>query len=97
MENVYLLKLQQMVLEALKEEAVRIVLFGSRAKKNPRVGSDVDIGIIPKGRWNSVKLTLLRERIENSNIPYKVDFVDFEQASEAFRKEALKESVIWKN
>ncbi len=97
MENPYLLKLRQMLLEALKGEQVRIVLFGSRTKPNPRPGADVDIGIIPKGRWNSSKLTLLREKLENSNIPYKVDLVDLDQTSKTFQKQALKEFVIWKN
>ena len=36
-------------MESLKEEDVKIVLFGSRARKDNRGVSDVDIGIIPRG------------------------------------------------
>jgi hypothetical protein len=39
----------------------------------------------------------LKEKIENLNIPYKVEIVDFSQVSESFKKEAIKEVVVWKD
>ncbi len=43
------------------------------------------------------KLILLREHIEEMNIPYKVEIVDFSTVSEGFKKMALKEAVVWKD
>jgi len=43
------------------------------------------------------KITLLKENVENLNIPYKVEIVDFSGVSESFRKESLKEAVVWKD
>ena len=77
---------------------VSVVLFGSRARGGHLETSDIDIGILPKDKMGKNKLTLLRERIENSNIPYKVEVVDLSRTSEEFTRKALKEGVIiWKS
>ena len=55
----------------------------------------VKIGV--KGQFNGNSLTLLREFIENSNIPFKIDIVNFSSTSEQFKREALKDVVIWKD
>jgi len=55
------------------------------------------VGILPKGEVNKSKITLFREKIETSNIPYKVDVVDLAQASKEFSDKVLKEGLlIWK-
>jgi hypothetical protein len=84
------------VLEYLGDEEVRIRVFGSRAKGRQRKGSDIDIAVIPKNDWNDIKLTLLRERLENSNIPWKVDLVDFSKVDEDFKRFASKDMIFWK-
>lgn len=97
MENNFLLQIKELVTSELRNENAKIILFGSRARKKNNSFSDVDIGIIPKGKVNNDKITLLREKIENLNIPYKVEIVDFSDVSEDFKKEALKEAIIWKD
>jgi len=42
------------------------------------------------------KISLIKERFENSNIPQKVDVVNLNDASEEFRNEIFKEAVLWK-
>ena len=75
----------------------RVVLFGSRARGDHLKTSDIDLGIFPAAKMDSSKVSLLREKIENSNIPYKVDVLDLSQVSEQFAREALNEGVvIWK-
>ena len=95
-ENEYLLIIKEAVLSSLEGEPVKIVLFGSRARQDYRSASDVDIGILPKENFSHDKLTILRERIENLNVPYKVEVVNFNEVSEDFKREALKEVVVWK-
>lgn len=92
----YLDQIRQMVVDHLKAENVKIILFGSRARKDHSATSDIDIGIIPLGEYNNDVLTLLKEKIENLNIPYKVEIVDFSYVSDTFRKNALKGAIIWK-
>lgn len=82
------------VMSVLGDEDVSIGLFGSMAVGRAYRGSDVDVAIIPRGVWNRWKLTLLRERLEDMNVPYKVELVDFSEVSDGFRAHAL-ESVVW--
>jgi len=89
--------LENMVKDAFKDTDVNIILFGSRARGDYTKTSDIDIGILPKGRINKKKLILLREKLENSNIPYKVDVVDLSQTSSKFREKALKEGKVWRS
>ncbi|MEW6095843.1 MAG: nucleotidyltransferase domain-containing protein [bacterium] len=94
-EDKIIQKLKRCIFEGLKDEEVKIVLFGSRVRG--KVYSDIDIGLIPKKEMDRKKITLLRETIEELNIPYKVDIVEFSLASPEFKKEALKEVVVWKD
>lgn len=89
--------LKEMIVDFFKDDKVKIIIFGSRAREDNYPNSDVDIGIIPYERLDAVRIAILKERIENSNIPYKVEIVNFLEVSEEFKKEALKEVIIWKD
>jgi predicted nucleotidyltransferase len=89
--------LKDAVVGFLSNENVRIFLFGSRARGDNAVVSDVDIGVVPGEGFRKEKLALLREFIENLNVPYKVEIIDFSEVSEQFRVEALKDTVLWKD
>lgn len=90
-------KLKEVFLRFLKNEDVKVVLFGSRARGEFVNTSDVDVGIIMGKGADRKKLTLLREYIDRLNIPYKVEIVDFSTVSDEFKRMALKEAVIWKD
>lgn len=97
MENKNLIILKELVINSLKDEKVKIILFGSRSRRDDYPASDVDIGIIPSGQIGKRIITILREKIERLNIPYKVDIVNFSEVSPDFKREALKDAVVWKN
>jgi len=84
-------------MEFLKYDKVKVILFGSRARGDNYISSDIDIGIIPYGKFDDKKITLLKEKTENLNIPYKVEIVNFMEVSKEFKQEALKKVVIWKD
>ncbi len=98
MNNKYLVQLKTLVLTALKEESVQVVLFGSQARGDHNRASDVDIGIIPLQKWavDKRKLSALKEKIENLNIPYKVELVNLALVDGSFRAEVLKDAILWK-
>ena len=90
--------LKDIIEDVFKEGDVLIVLFGSRARGDYIKTSDIDIGILPKSEMDKNNLILLRERIENSNIPYKVDVVDLSQTSQGFTQKVLEEGeIVWKS
>ena len=58
---------------------------------------DIDIGVVGNSQTRK-KLGGLREAFVNSNIPYKVDVVDFDETNSEFRTFVLSnEPLIWIN
>ncbi len=55
MTNKYIEQLKELVLEELKDEHVKVFLFGSRARNDNYIASDVDIGFIPGNNFNEKK------------------------------------------
>lgn len=96
--NLLLDKVKNTTLTFLKDEDVQIVLFGSRAREDNNIYSDVDIGLIPKSKnFNKRKITLLRDKLEEINVPYKIELVDFSSVSARFKKEVFKKVIVWKD
>jgi len=90
--------LKDMARDVFKGENVTVILFGSRGRGDHLETSDMDVGILPGRGMNKSKITLFRERIENSNIPYKVDVVDLSLGAKEFTQKVLKEGVvIWES
>lgn len=95
------MKLEHYNEEKLKQELVNIFskyldksnylvfFFGSRVKNKNNERSDIDIGIIGPPIKPST-FQKIEEEIENLNILYKIDLVDFNYVSEEFKKIALK-------
>ena len=94
--NPYLEQIRACILTELGDQNVSIALFGSRARGESKRGSDVDIAVIAHGRWNERRMVFLREKLEELNVPYKVDVVDFSMVSEEFREHAFQSIVWWK-
>jgi len=92
--DAYIEMIKEVVLAGLSDEDVSIALFGSMVNKKIHRASDVDVAIVPRDGWERRKLVLLRERLENLNIPYNVELVDFSSVSGKFREVAL-QNVIW--
>ena len=94
-ENIYIIRLQRLVLSLMREEPADIFLFGSWARGEQRQGSDVDLAVAYRGPSNALKLAELREALEESTIPYNVDVVDMQQASDALRAQIRKDGIRW--
>jgi type I restriction enzyme S subunit len=79
----------QLVLDLLAGHlpaSAQVWVFGSRATGRARRYSDLDLAI-DAGRPLTVDETaILREAFEESDLPYKVDIVDWHALSEPFRK-----------
>lgn len=71
---------------------VKIFIFGSSVES--KKFSDVDVGIIGKGVDKS-KLSLIREELENSLIPYEIDLIDFNEVDEKFKEKVFKGKIVW--
>lgn len=85
--------LKKILKENLPEDS-KIFLFGSRAVKEQSKSSDIDIGVM-SGKLDRKMIIKIKEIIDESFVPFKVDIVDFSKVDENFKKEALRKIVQW--
>jgi uncharacterized protein len=93
----YLRQAYEIIAAHMKDHPSRIYLFGSRASGTARTFSDCDIGIEPFRRLPVGLLSRLREKLEESHIPYVVEVIDLTQADEEFAQKVRDEGILWIN
>ncbi|WP_457642711.1 nucleotidyltransferase domain-containing protein [Persephonella sp.] len=67
--------LRSFLREYFKNKNVKIYLFGSRAKGKQSIYSDIDLAFESENDITK-DLTLIRELLEESYLPYKLDIID---------------------
>lgn len=60
--------------------------YGSRYKGNPREYSDLDLVIVGKEKLNWELMAGVRGAFEESDLPFRVDVIDWHGINEEFRK-----------
>lgn len=95
--DLILLELKQIVLETLKDVPVNIYLFGSWARKEEKRTSDIDIALKPQSEIPMIILVRLRDRIEESTLPYRVDLVDLSKVNSKIVEKVEKEGIMWRD
>jgi len=88
-------RVREIIFQVLGDHDVRVYLFGSSVTGRVRRSSDIDIAIDPLRALPSVLLAELRERLEESEIPYDVDIVDLSAASPEIRASVEREGARW--
>jgi type I restriction enzyme, S subunit len=68
--------------------------FGSRAKWLAKEYSDLDLCIVGETPLSFTTLGLLKEAFEESDLPWRVDVVDWATTSESFRKIIERDKVV---
>lgn len=92
-----LAQIQAILMYALRGKACTVYLFGSRATGTAQPASDFDMAVLANEDI-SRELSVARDMLEESNIPFKVDLVDLRLAAPAFRRAAQAQGVLlWKN
>lgn len=88
-------EVRHLVLEVLGERGAFVYLFGSWARGQATSASDIDIAVEPRNPLPPGVLADLRERLEESHIPYRVEVVDLSRADPHLRERVLKEGIRW--
>lgn len=86
--------IQQVIAKYLDIQDYSVFLFGSRAVGRHARFSDVDIGIEGTQRIPGFVIQRIKGDLEESDIPYRVDIVDFSTMSDSFKQVALKHAQI---
>ena len=87
--------LRKTVIRALAGQRARVYLFGSWASGTQRRASDIDLAIEAETKLPEAVLSRLREALEESHVPYRVDVVDLADVDASFRARALREGQLW--
>jgi predicted nucleotidyltransferase len=75
---------------------VKVFLFGSRVTNRDFFNSDIDVAILPGENFDDRILYRIKDELEESYIPFKVDIVNLNEVDEDFKKHALKQAVQWR-
>jgi uncharacterized protein len=59
--------------------------FGSRINGASKEHSDLDLAVVGNGKLNRRTKMLLREAFEDSDLPFRVDVIDYNAVSNEFR------------
>lgn len=89
----YRTQIEAIIKRAMAEKTYRAYLFGSRATDSHNFNSDIDIAILAEEAVG-LELSLARELLAESNIPFTVDLVNMNQTSLSFRAQALQEGLL---
>jgi len=83
------------VQRTLGRRPVSVYLFGSWASGAPHQASDIDIAVDAAEPLPLEILARLREALEESTVPYRVDVVDLSDADAEFRERVRREGILW--
>ena len=87
----YLDFLKEQARQVFPDNNIQIFIFGSSLEKeNFR---DVDLGVM--GDFDERLVYKLKDNLEQSNLPYLVDVVNFNKVSDDFKNFVLKQDLIW--
>jgi predicted nucleotidyltransferase len=78
----------EIVLNIIKKHTkdCEVLVFGSRLKGNNKPFSDLDLAFICKKRLDLNKRFEISLEFEESDLPYRVDIIDYNKASKEFQK-----------
>lgn len=83
-------KVKEVVFSVIPSKEIKVFIFGSRATGNASRFSDIDLGIKGSAPISGVRIAEIKELFEDSNLPFKVDVVDFSRVSKKFSDVATK-------
>ncbi len=69
----------------------RIFVFGSSLRSNKF--NDIDIGV--EGSVTFDDIARLKDRLESSTFPFFVDIINFNTASEQFKRNVINHPTVW--
>jgi len=73
----------------------KLLAFGSRIRGDAKKYSDLDIAINLGKKIDSKDINILEENFAESDLPFKVDLVDYQRISDEFRKLVDKNAARW--
>jgi predicted nucleotidyltransferase len=83
--------------EKYQKKGAQLFVFGSFATASNRQTSDLDLGVLWKGKRKNHIFTSLYSEIQALPTIRKIDLVDMEQVDNDFKKKVLESGIIFLN
>jgi hypothetical protein len=87
----YLIQLKNILKQHITGKNVKMFIYGSSIQRDEF--RDIDIGI--EGDFDEQKISLLKEQLQKSCLPYFVDVINFNKVSSNFKKAVFESKVLW--
>lgn len=87
--------IERIVTHVLGEGRASLKLFGSRARGDARRTSDIDVALLADRAVSAAELAAMREALEESIVPVRVDLVDYARAPSQLRAAIDSEGIVW--
>lgn len=84
---------EKIVAEILDRHKIEVYVFGSRAKGTARTLSDLDLCV--KQKCDKRRIRKLHEDFEESNLPFKVDLIVWNEISASFQKQIEADLILF--
>lgn len=85
----------KIVLDLLKKYDVKAYAFGSRAKQTAKPLSDLDLCL--KNNYDKSTVRKLQDAFEESDLPFKVDIIIWDEITESFQNHIQNDLVLLKD
>lgn len=85
----------RLVLPLAQRYQAALRLFGSRARGDARRTSDIDLALCAPVPLPADELAALREVLDNANVPFRIDLVDYARAAPVLRQAIDREGIAW--
>lgn len=91
--------LEDLVLTPIKKKQIKIYVFGSRATGKHHQFSDIDLLLVPTSSQSltGAELGKIKEDIEESRFPIKVDLVPIQDLAESYKESVMSQMVECNN
>ena len=86
--------IETLCIHPLKSRGAAVWIFGSRARGEHRPYSDVDLVFETPAPLPVGLLGKIRENLEESRLPVKVDLVSWPELAESYRERAERERIV---
>lgn len=86
---------KEIVLSNIDKAKYAVFLFGSRARVIHGEKTDIDIGFLGDKSVPQKKLNEIKDKIDESIVPFNVDLIDFFNVNNEFKAQALKNIIVW--
>ena len=89
------IKIRRIVLRALGSRRAQVLLVGSSARGDAFRRSDIDVAIDPIDPIPDLVFSQIRNALDESEIPYRVDVFDLSRLDDRYRASLMEGALSW--